>query len=101
MGIKDSQELAWQDWLGSAQFDRLDDEDVWPRKWAEACVEFATTEKRDYVHALGLKSVPMVGWAERGAAGTPGTRQLRAPLPPHLGHRARGGADLRGARAGR
>jgi uncharacterized protein len=66
MGIRDSYDLALQDWLGSAQFDRLDDEDVWPRRWAEAYVEFAATAKRDYVHELGLKSVPLVGWAERG-----------------------------------
>jgi predicted oxidoreductase len=69
-GIKDSPELALQDWMGSAQFDRLGPEDGaqdhWPRKWAEAYVKFATTEKRDYVRALGLKSVPLVGWAERG-----------------------------------
>lgn len=66
MGIKDSYDLALQDWLGSAQFDRLDDEDVWPRRWAEAYVEFAATVKRDYVHELGLKSLTFVGWAERG-----------------------------------
>src|SRR5689334_18793174 len=70
MGIKDSQELAMQDWLGSAQFGDSADEggDEWGRRWAEAYVEFAATEKRDYLHALGLRSVPMVGWAERGAA---------------------------------
>src|ERR1700733_13367056 len=39
--IKDSHELAWQDWLGTAGFDRLEDEDVWPLKWAEAYVDFA------------------------------------------------------------
>jgi predicted oxidoreductase len=66
MGIKDSQELALQDWLGSAQFDRLDDEDVWPRRWAEAYVDFAATEKRRYLRDLGLRSLPFVGWAERG-----------------------------------
>jgi predicted oxidoreductase len=31
--IKDSRELAWQDWLGTAGFDRPDD--AWPRRWAE------------------------------------------------------------------
>ncbi|GAA3811889.1 FAD-binding dehydrogenase [Nocardioides panacisoli] len=66
MGIKDSRELALQDWLGSAQFDRLDDEDVWPRRWAEAYVDFAATEKRQYLRDLGLRSLPFVGWAERG-----------------------------------
>ena len=105
MGIKDSPELAWQDWQGSAQFDRLGDgtdgpgrgEDFWPRQWAKAYVEFAHEEKRDYLRALGLKSLPFVGWAERGDGRADRPRQLGAPLPPHLGHRPRGGADLRGA----
>ncbi len=29
LGVKDSLELAWGDWSGSAQFDRVDDEDSW------------------------------------------------------------------------
>jgi predicted oxidoreductase len=65
-GIKDSHALALQDWLGSAAFDRPD-EDVWPRRWAEAYVAWAAAGKRDYVHELGLKSLPFVGWAERGS----------------------------------
>ncbi|WP_234353808.1 FAD-binding dehydrogenase [Gordonia iterans] len=65
LGIKDSPELALQDWLGSAGFDR-DDEDYWPRQWARAYVDFAATEKRDYLHDLGLRFTPVVGWAERG-----------------------------------
>ncbi|WP_141015470.1 FAD-binding dehydrogenase [Nocardioides sambongensis] len=73
-GIKDSYDLAVQDWMGSAQFDRLGDgtdgpergEDHWPRRWAEAYVRFAHTEKQAYLNSLGLKSLPFVGWAERG-----------------------------------
>jgi uncharacterized protein len=65
MGIKDSYELALQDWLGSAAFDR-EDEDRWPRQWAEAYVAWAAHGKRDYLRALGLKSLAFVGWAERG-----------------------------------
>ena len=65
VGIKDSFELALQDWLGSAGFDR-ETEDHWPRQWAEAYVRFATEEKRDYLRALGLRVLPLVGWAERG-----------------------------------
>jgi predicted oxidoreductase len=65
MGVKDSEELAWQDWQGSAGFDR-EDEDHWGRQWARAYVKFAATEKRDYLGALGLKITPLVGWAERG-----------------------------------
>ena len=65
-GIKDSPELALQDWLGSAAFDHPD-EDVWPRRWAEAYVAWAAEGKRDYVRELGLRSLPFVGWAERGS----------------------------------
>ena len=63
-GIRDSYELALADWMGSAQFDR--EEDEWPRKWAEAYVRFAASEKRDYLRELGLKVLPVPGWAERG-----------------------------------
>ncbi|WP_026918157.1 FAD-binding dehydrogenase [Gordonia shandongensis] len=65
LGIRDSPELALQDWMGSAGFDR-DDEDYWPRQWARAYVEFASTIKRSYLHDLGLRFTPVVGWAERG-----------------------------------
>jgi predicted oxidoreductase len=64
MGIRDSRELAWQDWLGTAGFDRAEDE--WPRRWAEAYVDFAAGEKRAWLHAQGMRFVPNVGWAERG-----------------------------------
>ncbi|MCU1655562.1 MAG: fumarate reductase/succinate dehydrogenase flavoprotein domain protein [Pseudonocardiales bacterium] len=64
--IKDSVELAWQDWLGTAGFDRLDDEDVWGRRWAEAYVNFAAGEKRAWLHERGVRLFPIVGWAERG-----------------------------------
>lgn len=66
LGIKDSFELAWQDWQGSAGWDRLDDEDTWGRRWARAYVEFAAGEKRDWLRGKGIRFTPMVGWAERG-----------------------------------
>lgn len=65
MGIKDSFELAKQDWMGTAGFDR-EDEDFWARKWAEAYLEFAANTKYKYVTELGVKFFPIVGWAERG-----------------------------------
>ncbi|WP_327145702.1 FAD-binding dehydrogenase [Nocardia sp. NBC_01327] len=65
LGVKDSLELAMQDWLGSAGFDR-EDEDHWGRQWARAYVEFAAGEKRQYLYDLGLRVTPLVGWAERG-----------------------------------
>ncbi|MEU2429773.1 FAD-binding dehydrogenase [Streptomyces sp. NPDC007861] len=64
MRIKDSHDLALQDWLGTAGFDR--DEDHWPRRWAEAYVDFAAGEKRSWLHAQGVRFFPVVGWAERG-----------------------------------
>lgn len=64
--IRDSRDLAWQDWLGSAQFDRP--EDHWPRKVAEAYVDFAAGEMRPWLHAMGMRWWPVVGWAERGGA---------------------------------
>jgi uncharacterized protein len=64
LGVRDSVKLAWQDWLGSAGFDRPEDE--WPRKWAEAYVEFAAGEKRAWLREMGHRIFPVVGWAERG-----------------------------------
>jgi predicted oxidoreductase len=64
MGIRDSRELALQDWMGTAGFDRPEDE--WPRRWAEAYVDFAAGEKRAWLHAQGVRFFPVVGWAERG-----------------------------------
>ncbi len=64
--IHDSLELAWQDWSGSAGFDRLDDEDGWAVKWARAYVEWAAGEKRAWLEERGISFVATVGWAERG-----------------------------------
>ena len=64
MGVRDSVELAWQDWLGTAGFDRP--EDHWPGLWARAYVDFAAGEKRAWLHEQGMRWFPVVGWAERG-----------------------------------
>jgi predicted oxidoreductase len=64
MGIRDSLELARGDWSGSAQFDRP--EDAWPRKWADAYLNFASGEMRSWLHEMGHRWFPVVGWAERG-----------------------------------
>ena len=64
LGVKDSPDLAHHDWFGSAQFDR--DEDHWPRQWAEAFLHFAHGEERAWLHAMGHRIFPVVGWAERG-----------------------------------
>ena len=64
MRIRDSRELALQDWMGSAQFDRP--QDLWPRRVAEAFVDFAAGEMRPWLHGMGMRWFPVVGWAERG-----------------------------------
>ena len=81
--IRDSLDLAWQDWCGSAGWDRLGDggrpgdgpapgdghppgEDDWGRRWARAYVEWAAGEKRAWLRERGVRLFPVVGWAERG-----------------------------------
>ncbi|MES1928237.1 FAD-binding dehydrogenase [Salinisphaera dokdonensis CL-ES53] len=66
MRIKDSPELAMADWLGSAGFDRP--EDYWPRKVAEAFIEFSAGEMRPWLYEQGMRWFPVVGWAERGGS---------------------------------
>jgi predicted oxidoreductase len=62
--VRDSLELARQDWFGTAGFDR--EEDHWPRQWAEAYLQFAAGEKRAWLREQGVRFFPVVGWAERG-----------------------------------
>jgi predicted oxidoreductase len=64
LGIRDSRELAFTDWMGTAGFDRP--EDRWPRAWASAYVDFAAGEKRAWLRERGITFFPVVGWAERG-----------------------------------
>ncbi|MBS0259428.1 MAG: FAD-binding dehydrogenase [Proteobacteria bacterium] len=66
MRVRDSLDLARQDWFGSAGFDRP--EDYWPRRWAEAFLDFAAGEKREWLHRMGMRWFPVVGWAERGGS---------------------------------
>ena len=70
LGIRDGFDLAWHDWLATAGFDRA--EDAWPRRWAEAYVQWAATEKRSWLRERGVRFFPVVGWAERGGAGASG-----------------------------
>jgi predicted oxidoreductase len=70
MRIRDSHDLALEDWMGTAAFDRP--EDFWPRQWAEAYVGFAAGEKRAWLVERGLKFFPVVGWAERGGGNAVG-----------------------------
>jgi predicted oxidoreductase len=70
MRIHDSYELALEDWMGSAAFDR--EEDHWPRQWTQAYVAFAAGEKRSWLRQRGLRFFPVVQWAERGGGNATG-----------------------------
>jgi predicted oxidoreductase len=70
LGIRDSYDLALTDWMGTAGFDRPEDE--WPRRWAQAYVAFAAGEKYAWLHSQGIRLFPVVGWAERGGYGAIG-----------------------------
>lgn len=70
LGIRDSYDLAYEDWMGTAAFDRAEDD--WPRQWAEAYLAFAAGEKRVWLYAQGVRFFPIVGWAERGGYGAIG-----------------------------
>ena len=64
MGIRDSRDLAGSDWMGTAGFDRPEDETA--KAFAETYLDFAAGEMRPWLHGLGMRWFPAVGWAERG-----------------------------------
>jgi predicted oxidoreductase len=68
--VKDSFDLAFADWLGSAQFapgaERGEGPDRFGYRWAKAFVEFAAGDMRSWMRAKGVRWFPLVQWAERG-----------------------------------
>ncbi len=65
-GITDSVELALEDWFRVAGFD---DDDVWPRRWAERYVAGARDDVGGWLKGHGIRFFPVVNWAERGMFG--------------------------------
>ncbi|HZU60676.1 MAG TPA: FAD-binding dehydrogenase [Solirubrobacteraceae bacterium] len=65
-GIRDSVELALEDWNRVADFA---DGDEWPRRWAEAYVSRARDEVGGWLKRYGVRFFPVVNWAERGVYG--------------------------------
>ena len=64
LGVRDSLDLALQDWLGTAGFDRAGRRLAAPL--GRSLCRFAAGEKRAWLHAQGMRFFPIVGWAERG-----------------------------------
>ncbi|GAA4721611.1 FAD-binding dehydrogenase [Isoptericola chiayiensis] len=70
LGVHDSAELAWSDWLGSARFapgaEHGEGADRHGYAWAKHYVEAASGDLRSWLHAKGVRWFPLVQWAERG-----------------------------------
>ncbi|WP_418276307.1 FAD-binding dehydrogenase [Isoptericola jiangsuensis] len=70
LGVQDSAELAWSDWLGSARFAPGAEDGQGPDRhgytWAKHFVEAAAGDLRPWLHAKGVRWFPLVQWAERG-----------------------------------
>ncbi len=64
--IRDSVDLALEDWLRIAGFE---EGDVWPRRWAEQYVARARDEVGGWLKSYGVRFFPVVNWAERGVFG--------------------------------
>ena len=108
MGISDSFDLAWQDWEGTAGWDRLTapdgspGPDHWGRQWGRAYVEWAAGEKRAWLARRDLV-LPRRRLGRAWRRHQRRTRQLGAALPHPVGyrHRRRRAVRARGARAHR
>src|SRR5437764_7247208 len=75
-GVDDSYELALSDWLGIADFD---DDDVWPRRWAEQYVSRARDDVGGWLRKHDVWFFPAANWADRGMDGARNSR-TRVPL---------------------
>ncbi len=64
--VRDSVDLALADWLRVAEFE---DEDHWPRRWAQEYVARARDEVGGWLKSYGVRFFPVVNWAERGMYG--------------------------------
>ncbi len=65
-GIRDSEELAWQDWLAAAQYG---EHDHWPRRWGRHYIEHSRSQVYDWLRDFGIGFIPVVQWVERGDSG--------------------------------
>ena len=63
IGIRDSPELALEDWYSFAEFENGD---VLPKKWAESYVNNCTSKVYHWLKNQGIGFFPMVHWVERG-----------------------------------
>ncbi|HYB23995.1 MAG TPA: FAD-dependent oxidoreductase, partial [Solirubrobacteraceae bacterium] len=66
LGIRDSVELAWEDWQGYAEFGPdSEHQRAWARRYLERCLP----DVRSWMRAQGLQFLPVANWAERARDG--------------------------------
>lgn len=63
MGIKDSIDLAMQDWWSFAEFE---EGEYWGKKWAEQYIHLCTPHSYNWLRSLGIGFFPVLNWVERG-----------------------------------
>ncbi|MBK8506997.1 MAG: FAD-binding dehydrogenase [Saprospiraceae bacterium] len=63
MGIRDSYEIARQDWFSFAEFDR---EEYWGKKWAEQYLQLCTDHGYRYLRKHNINFFPILNFPERG-----------------------------------
>lgn len=62
-GIKDSPDLAYEDWVSAGEFN---EDDVWPKKWVREYVEHSYEDIYCWLKDKGVRFFPAVQWVERG-----------------------------------
>ena len=65
-GVRDNPELLLADWQAAACFE---DDDEWPRHWAEFYAENCRSMIYDWLKGYGIRFFPSVQWVERGNFG--------------------------------
>lgn len=65
-GIRDTPELALQDWLAFGAFGQDKAVEYWPRTWAEAYVNDSHGDIYCWLTERGIRFLPLPLWVERG-----------------------------------
>ncbi|NMP16645.1 FAD-binding dehydrogenase [Thalassotalea sp. Y01] len=65
-GIDDNADIALQDWYNFADFN---DDDDYPKQWAQLYCQRSYQDVYLHVKQLGIKFLPAVNWVERGMYG--------------------------------
>ncbi len=63
LGIRDTPELAWQDWQRVADYQP---DDRWPRAWGQFYCENSIEYIFEFLQRKKITFLPLVNWAERG-----------------------------------